>query len=74
MAGALLGVYGSVPPTLETCQSAGMSTAPIAAESLSDGAYLCYRTSDGLLGWLQLNGFSSDDYSIRFDFLTWAAP
>jgi len=74
MAGALLGVYGSVPPTLEACQSAGMSSAPIAAESLSAGAYLCYRTSEGLLGWLQLIGFSSDDYSIRFDFLTWAAP
>lgn len=74
MAGALLGVYGSVSPTLEACQSAGMSTAPIAAESLTTGAYLCYRTSEGLPGWLQLNGFSSDDYTIRFDFLTWAAP
>jgi hypothetical protein len=74
MAGALLGVYGSVAPTLEACQSAGMSTAPIAAESLTTGAYLCYRTSEGLVGWLRLNGFSSDDYSIRFDFLTWAAP
>ena len=74
MAGALLGVYGSVSPTLEACQSAGMSTAPIAAESLTAGTYLCYRTSEGLPGWLQLTGFSSADYSIRFDFLTWAAP
>ena len=74
MAGGLLGVYGSVPPTLEACLSAGMSTAPIAAESLTAGAYLCYRTSEGLPGRLQLTGFSSDDYSIRFDFLTWAAP
>jgi len=74
MAGAMLGVFGGVPPTLEDCQSAGMSTAPIAAESLSAGAYLCYRTSEGLPGWVQLNGFSSDDYSIRFDFLTWAGP
>ena len=57
MAGALLGVYGSVSPTLEACQSAGMSTAPIAAESLTAGAYLCYRTSEGLPGWLQLNRF-----------------
>jgi len=73
-AGAMLGVYGTVPPTLEACQSAGMSTAPIAAESFTTGFYLCYRTSEGLLGWLQLIGFSSDDYSIRFDFLTWAAP
>jgi hypothetical protein len=72
--GALLGVYGSEPPTLEACQSAGMSAAPIAIESLPAGFYLCYRTSQGLPGWLQLTGFSSDDYSIRLDFLTWAAP
>jgi hypothetical protein len=74
MEGALLGVYGSIPPTLEACLAAGMSSAPIAAESLSDGAYLCYRTSQGLPGWLQLIDFNPDDYSIRFEFLTWAAP
>jgi hypothetical protein len=74
MGGAILGVYGSIQPTLEACLAAGMSTAPIAAESLSEGAYLCYRTTQGLPGRLQLNGFSSDDFSIRFEFLTWAAP
>jgi hypothetical protein len=72
--GSIMGMYGSIPPTLEACLTAGMSTAPIAAESLSTGAYLCYRTSEGLPGWLRLNSFSSDDYSIGFDFLTWAAP
>jgi hypothetical protein len=71
---AMLGVYGNLPPTLEACQSAGMSTAPIAAESLSAGVYLCYRSSEGLPGWLQLITFNSEDFTIRFDFLTWAAP
>jgi hypothetical protein len=74
IAGALLGVYGCIPPTLEDCQAAGMSTAPIAAESLSTGAYLCYRTSQGLPGWLQLTGFDPDDFSIDFNLQTWAAP
>lgn len=72
--GTILGVYGSLPPMLEDCQSAGMSTAPIAAESLTAGAYLCYRTPQELPGWLRLNSFSPDDFSIGFDFLTWAAP
>jgi len=74
IAGTLLGVYGSLPPTHEACQSAGMSTAPIAVESLQAGVYLCYRTPQGLPGWLQWNRFSSDDFSIGFDYLTWAAP
>jgi hypothetical protein len=74
ISGTLLGVYGSLAPTLEDCQSAGMSAAPIAAESLSTGAYLCYRTPQGLPGWLLLDSFNSEDFTINFDFLTWAAP
>jgi len=74
IAGTVLGVYGSQPPTLEACQSAGMSAAPIAVESLSTGVYLCYRTPQGLPGWLRLNHFNSEDSSISLDYLTWAAP
>ena len=38
--GAMIGVYSRLEPSLEDCQSAGMSTAPIAVESLSVGTYL----------------------------------
>jgi Ig-like domain from next to BRCA1 gene len=74
LAGTVLGVYGSQDPTLEACQSAGMSAAPIAVESLSTGVYLCYRTPQGLPGRLRLNRFNSEVSSISLDYLTWAAP
>ncbi len=74
ISGTLLGVYGSLLPTREICLAAGMSTAPIAAESLSIGAYLCYRTPQGLPGWLHLTSFNLSDFSIGFDYQTWAAP
>lgn len=74
LSGAGLGVYGSVQPTLEDCQSAAMSAAPIAAESLSTGTYLCYRTQEELPGWLRLNSFDTVNFSISIDFLTWAGP
>ena len=74
VSGTLLGVYGSLQPTQEDCLAARMSTAPIAAESLSPGAYLCYRTPQGLPGWLLLDSFDPNDFSLSFDFLTWAAP
>lgn len=74
ISGTILGVYGNLLPTREACQSAGMSTAPIAAESVTPGVYLCYRTPQRLLGWLHLTSFNSSTFSIGFDYLTWAAP
>ncbi|RPI32812.1 MAG: hypothetical protein EHM70_07935 [Chloroflexota bacterium] len=72
--GAILGVYGSQAPTMQICTDATMSEAPIAVQSLSPGVYLCYRSDMGLYGWLRLDSFSSSDYSIHIDLLTWAAP
>jgi hypothetical protein len=73
-ASAVLGVFGSSQPVLASCQSAGMSTAPIAVESLSPGAYLCYRTAQGLPGWMRLNSFDTNNFSINIDFQTWGVP
>ncbi len=69
--GAALGVYGGSEPLVLACRNASMSAAPIAVESLSPGTYLCYKTSQGRLGWLRLDQFNSSDYSILIHFLTW---
>jgi hypothetical protein len=71
--GALLGVYGGSQPARDVCLSAGMSTAPIAVESLSSGTYLCYHTDQGLPGWLRLSSVNAADFSISLDVLTWAS-
>lgn len=72
-ADTLLGVYGGSQPGLANCQQAGMSSAPIAIESLSPGIYLCYRTDLGLPGWLKLDTVN-DDFSIGVEIMTWALP
>lgn len=69
--GAILGVYGFSAPTLQACQAATMSAAPIAVESLSPGAFLCYRTDQGNPGWLQLSTLNTADFSIQVEILTW---
>jgi hypothetical protein len=71
---ALIGVYGSVEPTRTDCQSASMSSAPIAVESLSIGTYLCYTTNQGRLGRALLEEVDPNDFTLTLDLLTWALP
>jgi hypothetical protein len=71
---ALLGVYGAEEPSQEACTAASMSPAPIALESLSPGAYLCYQTGDELPGWLRYELMNADDASVSLSFRTWGNP
>ena len=72
--GAMIGVYGSQEPSLANCQSAGMSSAPIAVESLSIGTYLCYTTDEERSGRALLKVVDSDDFTLTLNLLTWARP
>jgi cytoskeletal protein RodZ len=70
-AGAMIGVYSYHEPSLPDCQSAGMSSAPIAVESLSVGTYLCFATQEGRFGRTLLEAVNSDDFTLTLDMLTW---
>ena len=71
---ATIGVYGNQEPSLADCQSAGMSSAPIAVESLSIGTYLCYTTDEERLGRALLEEVDQDNFTLTLDLLTWALP
>lgn len=70
----LIGVYGSLEPTEAECQLASMSSAPIAAESLSAGTYLCYLTSEGRFGRALFETLNPDNFNLTMYLLTWALP
>jgi hypothetical protein len=74
MESVLLGVYGSLEPGLHDCQNAGMSSAPIAVESLSIDTYLCYRTDLGAAGRARLVAMDPNNFSLTLDLLTWELP
>ena len=74
MSPTLLGVYGSLEPGLTDCQTASMSSAPIAVESLSIGTYLCYRTDLGATGRARLAALDTNIYTLVLELLTWALP
>ncbi len=71
---ARLGVYGNLEPGLPDCQSASMSQAPIAVESLALGTYLCYRTNEERFGRALFVALQADNYALTLDLLTWAHP
>jgi hypothetical protein len=71
---SVIGVYGMEEPSLHVCQAAGMSAAPVAVESLSIGSYLCYRTDQGLVGWMRLAGVDAGDTALTLEILTWTQP
>jgi len=71
---ARIGVYGGQQPGLVDCQSASMSRAPIAVESLSAGTYLCYLTEDDRYGRALFIALETGDYTLTLDLLTWARP
>jgi len=71
---ARIGVYSSLEPNLADCQSASMSHAPIAVESLSIGTYLCYISNEGRYGRAAFLALDPDDFTLTLDMLTWATP
>jgi hypothetical protein len=73
-AGALIGVYGNSEPALANCQSAAMSSAPIAVESLPVGTYLCYTTNQGRIGRTLLKALNQNDFTLTLDLVTWPLP
>lgn len=71
---AMIGVYGKQLPGLEDCQSANMSSAPIAVESLAVDTYLCYHTEEERSGRMLLEAVHPNDFVLTLDLLTWARP
>jgi hypothetical protein len=65
-------VFGVNEPGLTNCAEASINDNPIGFNEIPVGTYYCYQTSEGLRGWLLIEGFAAKKLSISF--LTWAAP
>jgi len=71
---ALISLYGPNKPTIDDCQGALLSSSPLPFDNLYQGAFLCYRTDQGLYGWSQLTGLNANTGGLRMTILTWAQP
>jgi len=65
-------VYGENQPTLVDCTGAALLDNAISFAEVPVGTYVCYRTSEALLGRLMIEGF--DEGQLLISFLTWSTP
>lgn len=69
-----MALMGTNLPTWGACRAANMSAQPLIVENIPPGSYLCYRTSQGLPGWIKPGTVNTNDGSLLLDYLTWATP
>lgn len=62
--------YGDFEPGLAQCSAAAINNNTIGFSTVPVGTYFCYRTSEGLWGWLRIEWFA--DEKLMISFLTWA--
>lgn len=73
LGGMVLALFGPSQPTLANCQAAALEASPL---MLRDKGlqYVCYRTNQGMYGYLYLQNYRSQNDALTIQFLTWAAP
>jgi hypothetical protein len=71
---ARFAVFGLNTPGELECQYATMTDQPLAVSDFEAGIYLCYRTSEGLPGRLQIASLPVDGSPLTLNFTTWAVP
>lgn len=69
-----IALFGMIAPELVDCLLVEVSSEPLDLEDLPAGAYLCYRTHEGLPGWLTITELSTERARLSLDFLTWGIP
>ena len=71
---ALVAVHGSGTPSFSACQGSAFVNTPIRLRQQDPGTYLCYRTDQGLFGWVRLISLDADTGALSIEYLTWANP
>lgn len=66
--------FGGKTPTYAECKSLPMGGSSPAVSNLGVGYYICYRTDQGLYGWLRLLGLNNETGMLSVQINTWALP
>lgn len=72
---ALFSVHGNSAPGYNDCASAGLTSGRLRLDDLYAGLYVCYRTDQGLFGYLRLLSYDEQNNdTLGFQILTWSTP
>jgi hypothetical protein len=72
--GAQAGTWGLTAPQIANCETAALGADAFALDAVQPGTYFCYRTSQGLPGWLRLVFLNPQDGVLSLEILTWSVP
>ena len=74
LSSALVAIHGGGTPSYAACLGSAYVNTPIRLRQQDPGTYLCYRTDQGLYGWVRLISLDADTGALSIQYLTWANP
>lgn len=72
--GARVTAFGQVAPEFSDCSTLSVNPTPVFLGDVQPGAYLCFRTTEGLPGWVVLTTVDPNQNQVTLEFVTWAVP
>jgi len=72
--GTRLVIFGSKQPSEKECQKSSLSATPINLENLKEDIFLCFKSNQGLPGYIRLKVINLNDNILHLEFVTWSIP
>jgi hypothetical protein len=72
--GARLADFGTQTPSTMDCWNSPLTGEPVRSTALKEGETLCYRTNQGMPGYLHIRTITIKGLKVTIDYLTWAMP
>jgi Ig-like domain from next to BRCA1 gene len=66
--------FGGKTPSYSECKALPLGGGSAVVANLSAGFYICYRTDQGLYGWLRLLAYNPETGMLSIQINTWALP
>jgi len=66
--------FGTAKPSYAQCLATGLGAAAVTMRNIPQGFYICYRTDQGLIGWLRVAGYNDTSGTLNLQINTWAQP
>ena len=71
---ASLARFGNKSPSLAECQALKLDSSAIVVDTLPQGTFFCYKTNQGLPGWLRLVVYNTETQVLTVEINTWSIP
>jgi hypothetical protein len=71
---ASLAMFGNKVPSLAECLALPLGSSAVVVDTLPQGTFFCYKTNQGLPGWLRLVVYNTETQVLTVEINTWSIP